>query len=66
MSVSSFMKYLKEKNSIMLQEQFCELEYKYSNREFWSKGYYVDTAVKNADRIAEYIVNQLREDSLGE
>ena len=46
--------------------QFSELKYKYRNREFWSKGYYVDTAVKNAERIAEYIANQLREDQLGE
>ena len=36
------------------------------NRKFWHKGYYVDTAVKNADRIAEYIANQLREAQLGE
>ena len=66
MSVSSFMGYLKGKSSTMLYEQFSELKYKYKNREFWSKGYYVDTAVKNADRIAEYIANQLREDQLGE
>ena len=50
----------------MLYEQFSELKYKYRNREFWSKGYYVDTAVKNAERIAEYIANQLRKDQLGE
>ena len=58
MSVSSFMGYLKGKSSTMLYEQFSELKYKYRNREFWSKGYYVDTAVKNAERIAEYIANQ--------
>ena len=66
MSVSSFMGDLKGKSSTMLYEQFSELKYKYRNREFWSKGYYVDTAVKNAERIAEYIANQLREDQLGE
>ena len=66
MSVSSFMGYLKGKSSTMLYEQFSELKYKYRNREFWSKGYYVDTAGKNAERIAEYIANQLREDQLGE
>ena len=66
MSVSSFMGYLKGKSSTMLYEQFSELKYKYRNREFWSKGYYVDTAVKNAERIDEYIANQLREDQLGE
>ena len=58
MSVSSFMRYLKGKSSTMLYEQFSELKYKYRNREFWSKGYYVDTAVKNAERIAKYIANQ--------
>ena len=42
------------------------MKYKYRSREFCSKGYYFDTAVKNADRIAEYIVNQLREAQLGE
>ena len=57
-SVSSFMGDLKGKSSTMLYEQFSELKYKYKNREFWSKGYYVDTAVKNAERIAEYIANQ--------
>ena len=58
MSASSFMEYLKGKSSTMLYEQFSELKYKYRNREFWSKGYYVDTAVKNAERIAKYIANQ--------
>ena len=65
-AVSSFMGYLKGKSSTMLYEQFGELKYKYRNREFWCKGYYVDTAGKNASRIAEYIQNQLKEDELGE
>ena len=47
-----------ERKKQQLYEQFSELKYKYRNREFWSKGYYVDTAVKNAERIAEYIANQ--------
>lgn len=50
----------------MLYEQFGELKYKYRNREFWCKGYYVDTVEKNESRIAEYIQNQLKEDRLGE
>ena len=50
----------------MLYEQFSELKYKYRNREFWCKGYYVDTVGKNAARIEEYIANQLKEDQLGE
>ena len=66
MAVSSFMGYLKGKSSTMLYEQFGELKYKYRNREFWCKGYYVDTVGKNASRIAEYIRNQLQEDELGE
>ena len=66
MSVSSFMGYLKGKSSTMLYEQFGELKYKYRNREFWCKGYYVDTAGKNEGRIAEYIKHQLDEDKMGE
>ena len=50
----------------MLYEQFGELKYKYRNREFWCKGYYVDTVGKNERRIAEYIKNQLKEDEMGE
>ena len=60
------MGYLKEKSSTMLYEPFGELKYKYRSREFWFRGYYVDTAGKNAGRIAEYIANQLKEDKLGE
>lgn len=65
-AVSSFMGYLKGKSSTMLYEQFGELKYKYRSREFWCRGYYVDTAGKNASRIQEYIKNQLKEDELGE
>lgn len=50
----------------MLYEQFGELEYKYRNREFWCRGYYVDTVGKNEKRIEEYVRNQLKEDELGE
>ena len=60
------MGYLKGKSSTMLYEQFGELRYKYRNREFWCRGYYVDTVGKNTKRIAEYIKNQLKEDMLGE
>lgn len=65
-SVSKFVGYLKGKSSTMLYEQFGELKYKYRNREFWCKGYYVDTVGKNETRIAEYIKHQLDEDQLGE
>ena len=66
MSVSGFMGYLKGKSSTMIYEQFGNLKYKYRNRSFWCKGYYVDTVGKNERRIAEYIRHQLDEDKLGE
>ena len=66
MKVSSFVGYLKGKSATMIYEQFGELKYKYRNREFWCKGYYVDTVGKNTNRIAEYIKHQLEEDKLGE
>ena len=66
MSVSGFMGYLKGKSSTMLYEKFGELKYKYRSREFWCRGYYVDTVGKNAGRIAEYIKHQLEEDRLRE
>ena len=61
-SISGFMGYLKGKSSTMLYEQFGELKYKYRNREFWCRGYYVDTVGRNKKIIAEYIRNQLEED----
>ena len=66
LSVASFVGYLKGKSSLMIYEQFGELKFKYRNREFWCRGYYVDTAGKNAKKIAEYIQHQLEEDKLGE
>lgn len=66
MAVSGFVGYLKGKSSTLIYEQFGELKYKYKNRSFWCKGYYVDTVGKNTSRIAEYIRNQLEEDKLGD
>ena len=66
LSIPGFVGYLKGKSSTMLYEKFGELKYKYRNREFWCRGYYVDTVGKNETRIAEYIKNQLKEDELGE
>ena len=63
-AVSSFVGYLKGKSTTMIFEQFPELKYKYRNREFWCKGYYVDTVGKDTKKIAAYIQNQLREDEL--
>ena len=65
-AASSFMGYLKGKSSLMIYEKYPELKYKYRNREFWCRRYYVDTAGKNAQRIAEYIKKQLEEDKAGE
>ena len=56
----------KGKSSLMIYEQFGELKFKYRNREFWCRGYYVDTVGKNKAKIAEYIRHQLAEDKLGE
>ncbi len=64
-SVSSVMSYLKCKSSLMIYEKFGNLKFKYRNREFWCRGYYVDTLGKNAKKIAEYIKNQLEEDKIG-
>ena len=61
-AVSSFMGYLKGKSSLMIYEKYPELKYKYRNREFWCRGYYVDTVGKNTKAIDEYIKNQLEED----
>ena len=65
-SISYVMGYLKGKSSTMLYKQFGELKYKYRNREFWCRGYYVDTVGKNAKEIEEYIKHQLDEDKAGE
>ena len=61
-SVSSFMGYLKGKSSLMIFDRHANLKYKYGNRQFWCKGYYVDTVVRNKKAIQEYIKNQLQED----
>jgi putative transposase len=61
-SVSEVMGYLKGKSSLMIFDRHANLKYKYGNRHFWCRGYYVDTVGKNAKRIVEYIRNQLRED----
>ena len=64
MSVSSFMGYLKGKSSLMIYEKWGNMKFKYRSREFWCRGYFVDTVGKNTKAIDEYISNQLREDEL--
>ena len=62
MSVSDFVGYLKGKSTLMIFERHANLKYKYGNRHFWCRGYYVDTVGKNGKKIEEYIRNQLKED----
>ena len=62
MSVAGFMGYLKSKSSLMIFDRHANLKYKYGNRHFWCRGYYVDTVGKYETAIKEYIRNQLQED----
>ena len=62
LSVSSFMGYLKSKSSLMIFDKHANLKYKYGNRHFWCRGYYVDTVGRYEGAIKEYIRNQLQED----
>ena len=57
-SVSEIVGYLKGKSSLMIFEKHANLKYKYGNRHFWCRGYYVDTVGKNTAAIKEYIQNQ--------
>ena len=65
-SVSQIMGYLKGKSSLIIFDRHANLKYKYGNRHFWCRGYYVDTAGKNAKKIQEYIKNQLEEDYMAD
>ncbi|NGQ97525.1 IS200/IS605 family transposase [Brevibacillus sp. SYP-B805] len=62
LSVSEFMGYLKGKSSLMIFDKFANMKYRYGNRQFWCRGYYVDTVGRNKKVIEEYIRNQLVED----
>ena len=62
MSVSGFMGFLKGKSSLMIYQKWGNIKFKYRNRQFWCRGYYVDTIGKHAKAIKEYIANQLKED----
>ncbi|MCX7614747.1 MAG: IS200/IS605 family transposase [Clostridiales bacterium] len=61
-SVSQVMGYLKGKSSLMIFEKYANMKYKYGNRHFWCRGYYVSTVGRNRRAIEEYIRNQLQED----
>jgi len=62
LSVAQFVGYLKGKSALMIFDRHANLKYKYGNRHFWCRGYYVDTVGRNKNAIAEYIKNQLQED----
>lgn len=62
MSVAGFVGFLKGKSSLLIYQKWANMKYKYRNREFWCRGYYVDTVGKNTKKIAEYISNQIQED----
>ena len=61
-SVSGFMGYLKGKSSLMIFQKYGNLKFAYRNREFWCRGFYVDTSGKDTKAIKEYIKNQLEQD----
>ena len=65
-SVSEIMGYLKGKSSLLIFDRHANLKYKYGNRHFWCRGYYVDTVGKNAKKIQEYIQKQLQEDAVND
>lgn len=62
LSVAQFMGFLKGKSSLMIFDRHANLKYKYGNRHFWCRGYYVDTVGRNKTAIAQYIKKQLEED----
>ena len=66
LSVSQFVEYLKGKSSLMIFDRHANLKYKYGNRHFWCRGYYVDTVGRNKKVIENYIKNQLQEDIIND
>ena len=65
-SVAQIMGYLKGKSSLMIFDRHANLKYKYGDRHFWARGYYVDTVGRNKKQIAEYIKHQLDEDQIAD
>ena len=65
-SVSQIMGYFKGKSSLMIFDRNANLKYKYGNRHFWARGYYVDTVGRNKKQIQEYIKHQLEEDQIAD
>jgi len=65
-SVAQIVGYLKGKSSLMIFDRHANLKYKYGNRHFWCRGYFVDTVGKNTKKIEEYIKNQLQDDIMAD
>ena len=66
MSIAGVMGYIKGKSTLLIFERHADMKYKYGQRQFWCRGYYVDTVGKNTKAIKEYIANQLKEDQLSQ
>lgn len=66
LSIASFVGFLKGKSSLLIYQKYANMKYKYRDRVFWCRGYYVDTVGKNTEKIKEYIANQLKEDKITE
>ena len=66
MSVSSFMGYLKGKSALRIFDKHANLKYKYGNRTFWCRGFYVSTVGNNKSAVYNYVENQLKEDMLSD
>ena len=66
LSEASFVGFLKGKRSILIYQKYANMQFKYRDRAFWCRGYYVDTVGKNTQKIKEYIANQLKEDKIAE
>ena len=64
MSVSGAIGYIKGKSTLLIFDRHADMKYKYGQRQFWCRGYFVDTVGKNTKAIKEYIANQLKEDKL--
>lgn len=65
-SVAQFMGYLKSKSTLMIFDRHANMKYKFGNRKFWARGYFVDTVECNEKALREYIQNQLQEDKLAD
>ena len=66
LSFSQFMGYLKGKSSLMIVDRHANLKYRYGNRKFWCRGYFVDTLGRNKEQIQAYIRNQLKDDYMSD